>query len=119
MKLRMYSNVEEGLLLIEFDDEGREMLLSDIERTITEEDHEFDILDAEPSTDETRGGNWKPNDFYNISWNPDENAPLHVDDSVYIEGGRIALMDLYNRIRLLPAGCKEIKLAAVHYTPSK
>lgn len=118
MKLRMYSNVEEGLLLIEFDDEGREMLLSDIKRTITEEDHEFDILDVEPSTDETRGGNWKPNDFYNISWNPDENAPLHVDDSVFIAGGRIALMALYNRIRLLPAGCKEIKLAAVHCTPS-
>lgn len=119
MKLSMHSNAVEGLLLIEFDDEGREKLLNDIERTITQEDHEFDILDAELSTDEARGGNWKPNDFYNISWHPDENAPLRVDDSVYIEGGKAALMDLYNRIRLLPAGCKEFELAAEHYTPRR
>ena len=119
MKLSMHSNAEEGLLLIEFDDEGRERLLQDIERTITQEDHEFDILDTELNVDTPRGGNWKINDFYNISWNPDEDAPLQVDDSVYIEGGKTALMDLYNRIRLLPAGCKEIELAAVHYTPRR
>lgn len=119
MKLSMHSNAEEGLLLIEFDDEGREKLLNDIERTITQEDHEFDVLEGELSTDEARGGNWKPNDFYNISWHPDENAPLRVDDSVYIEGGKTALMDLYNRIRLLPAGCKEFELAAEHYTPRR
>ena len=59
----MHSNAEEGLLLIEFDDEGREKLLNDIERTITQEDHEFDVLEGELSTDEARGGNWKPNDF--------------------------------------------------------
>lgn len=119
MKLSMHSNAEEGLLLIEFDDEGREKLLGDIERTIAQQDHEFDVLDAELTTDEPRGGNWKLNDFYNISWVPDANAPLHVDDSVYISGGKTALMDLYNRIRLLPAGCKELELAAEHCTPRR
>ncbi len=119
MKLSMHSNAEEGLLLIGFDDEGREKLLGDIERTIAQQDHEFDILDTELSPDDPRGGNWKPNDFYNISWNSDENAPLHVDDSVYISGGKTALMDLYNRIRLLPADCKELELAAVHCETAK
>ena len=115
----MHSNSEEGLLLIGFDDEGREKLLGDIARTIAQQDHEFDILDTELSPDDPRGGNWKPNDFYNISWNSDENAPLHVDDSVYISGGKTALMDLYNRIRLLPADCKELELAAVHCETAK
>ena len=115
----MHSNVEEGVVLIEFDDEGREKLLGDIEKAVAQEDHEFDVLDAELPTDEPRGGKWKRNDFYNISWVPDEYAPLHVDDSVYISGGKTALMDLYNRIRLLPAGCRELELAAEHYTPRR
>lgn len=119
MKLSMHSNAEEGLLLIEFDNEGREKLLGDIERTIAQQDHEFDVLDAELTTDAPRGGNWKLNDFYNISWVPDEDAPLHVDDSVYISGSKTALMDLYNRIRLLPADCKEFELAAEHSTPRR
>lgn len=119
MKLSMHSNAEEGLLLIEFDDEGREQLLRDIERTIEEQDHEFGMLGDRLTADEPRGGDWKLNDFYNIVWNEDEEAPLHVDDSVYISGGKTALMDLYNRIRLLPAGCKEFELAAEHYTPRR
>ena len=40
MKLSMHSNAEAGVLLIEFDDEGREQLLRDIERTMAEQDHE-------------------------------------------------------------------------------
>ena len=119
MKLSMHSNAEEGLLLIEFDDEGREKLLGDIERTIAQQDHEFDVLDADLTTDEPRGGNWKLNDFYNISWNPDEDAPLHIDDSVLISGGKAALTDLYNRIRLLPAGSKGLELAAEHSAPRR
>ena len=102
MKLSMHSNAEAGLLLIEFDDEGRAQLLRDIERTIEEQDHEFGMLGDRLTADEPRGGDWKLNDFYNIVWNEDEEAPLHVDDSVYITGGKTALMDLYNRIRLLP-----------------
>ncbi len=119
MKLSMHSNAEAGLLLIEFDDEGREQLLRDIERTIQEEDHEFGTLGDRLTPVEPRGGDWKLNDFYNIVWNEDEEAPLHVDDSVYISGGKTALMDLYNRIRLLPAGCKEFELAAEHYIPRR
>lgn len=115
----MHSNAEAGLLLIEFDDEGRAQLLRDIERTIEEQDHEFGMLGDRLTADEPRGGDWKLNDFYNIVWNEDEEAPLHVDDSVYITGGKTALMDLYNRIRLLPAGCKEFELAAEHYTPRR
>ena len=115
----MHSNAEAGLLLIEFDDEGRAQLLRDIERTIEEQDHEFGMLGDRLTADEPRGGDWKLNDFYNIEWNEDEEAPLHVDDSVYITGGKTALMDLYNRIRLLPAGCKEFELAAEHYTPRR
>jgi hypothetical protein len=115
----MHSNAEAGLLLIEFDDEGRAQLLRDIERTIEEQDHEFGMLGDRLTADEPRGGDWKLNDFYNIVWNEDEEAPLRVDDSVYIEGGKTALMDLYNRIRLLPAGCKEFELAAEHYTPRR
>ena len=119
MRLSMHSNAEAGLLLIEFDDEGRAQLLRDIERTIEEQDHEFGMLGDRLTADEPRGGDWKLNDFYNIVWNEDEEAPLHVDDSVYITGGKNALMDLYNRIRLLPAGCKEFELAAEHYTPRR
>ena len=119
MRLSMHSNAEAGLLLIEFDDEGRAQLLRDIERTIEEQDHEFGMLGDRLTADEPRGGDWKLNDFYNIEWNEDEEAPLHVDDSVYITGGKTALMDLYNRIRLLPAGCKEFELAAEHYTPRR
>ena len=115
----MHSNAEAGVLLIEFDDEGREQLLRDIERTMLEQDHEFGTLGDRLTPEEPRGGDWKLNDFYNISWNLDEDAPLHVDDSVYISGGKRALMDLYNRIRLLPAGCRELELAAVHYTPRR
>lgn len=112
MKLSMHSNPEEGVLLIEFDDEGRELLLRDIQRTIEEQDHEFGMLGSELTPDEPRGGNWKLNDFYNIVWNEDSEAPLHVDDSVIISGGKSALSDLYNRIRLLPAGSKTLELAA-------
>ena len=89
MKLNMHSNAEEGLLLIEFDDEGRAKLLGDIERTIAQQTHESRV--------------------------PDD-APLHVDDGMYISGGKTALMDLYNRICLLPADCKELKLAVGHDT---
>lgn len=119
MQLSMHSNAEAGVLLIEFDDEGREQLLRDIERTMAEQDHEFGTLGNRLTPEEPRGGDWKLNDFYNIVWNHDEDAPLHVDDSVYISGGKRALMDLYNRIRLLPAGCRELELAAVHYTPHR
>lgn len=119
MKLSMHSNAGAGVLLIEFDEAGREQLLRDIERTLAEQDHEFGTLGDKLTPDEPRGGEWKLNDFYNIVWNHDEDAPLHVDDSVYISGGKRALMDLYNRIRLLPAGCKELELAAVHYTPRR
>ena len=119
MRLSMHSNAEAGVLLIEFDAEGREQLLRDIERTMAEQDHEFGMLGDRLTADEPRGGDWKLNDFYNIVWNHDEDAPLHVDDSVYISGGKRALMDLYNSIRLLPAGCRELELAAVHYTPRR
>ena len=114
MKLSMHSNAEAGVLLIEFDDEGREQLLRDIERTMLEQDHEFGTLGDRLTPEEPRGGDWKLNDFYNISWNPDEDAPLHIDDSVLISGGKAALTDLYNRIRLLPAGSKGLELAAEH-----
>lgn len=119
MRLSMHSNAEAGLLLIEFDDEGRAQLLRDIERTIEEQDHEFGTLGDRLTADEPRGGDWKLNDFYNIEWNEDEEAPLHVDDSVYITGGKTALMDLYNRIRLLPAGSNSLELAAEHSTPRR
>lgn len=119
MKLSMHSNAGDGVLLIEFDAEGREQLLRDIERAMAEQDHEFGMLGDKLTPDEPRGGEWKLNDFYNIVWNHDEDAPLHVDDSVYISGGKRALMDLYNRIRLLPDGCRELELAAVHYTPRR
>ena len=92
MKLNMHSNAEEGLLLIEFDAEGRAKLLGDIERTIAQQTHESRV--------------------------PDD-APLHVDDGMYISGGKTALMDLYNRICLLPADCKELKLAVGHDTPRR
>lgn len=119
MKLSMHSNAGAGVLLIEFDEAGREQLLRDIERAMAEQDHEFGMLGDKLTPDEPRGGEWKLNDFYNIVWNHDEDAPLHVDDSVYISGGKRALMDLYNRIRLLPDGCRELELAAVHYTPRR
>ena len=110
----MHSNPEEGVLLITFDGEGREELLQDIETVIKEQDHEFGTLGDKLTPEEPRGGDWKLNEFYNIIWK--EDAPLHVDDSVTISGGKIALTDLYNRIRLLPAGCRQIELAA---EPSK
>ena len=119
MKLSMHSNAEAGVLLIEFDDEGREQLLRDIERTMAEQDHEFGMLGDRLTPEEPRGGDWKLNDFYNISWNPDEDAPLHIDDSVLISGGKAALTDLYNRIRLLPAGSKGLELAAEHSAPRR
>lgn len=108
----MHSNSEEKVLLITFDEEGREELLRDIEKVIKEQDHEFGTLGDRLTPDEPRGGDWKLNDFYNIVWKEEENAPLHVDDSVIISGGKAALSDLYNRIRLLPAGCRQIELAA-------
>lgn len=119
MKLSMHSNPEEGILLIEFDDEGRKQLLQDIERTIGAQNRRSGMPGDSLTPDEPRGGDWKRNDYYNIIWNEDDDAPLHVDDSVYISGGRTALMDLYNRIRLLPAGCKELELAAEHGTPRR
>lgn len=119
MQLSMHSNAEAGVLLIEFDDEGREQLLRDIECTMAEQDHEFGVLGNRLTPEEPRGGDWKLNDFYNISWNPDEDAPLHIDDSVLISGGKAALTDLYNRIRLLPAGSKGLELAAEHSAPRR
>ena len=53
MKLSMHSNVEEGVVLIEFDEEGREKLLGDIEKAVAQEDHEFDVLDAEGASSST------------------------------------------------------------------
>lgn len=108
----MHSNPEEGVLLIEFDDEGREKFLRDIEHSLEEQYQQSGMTDATLTPDEPRGGDWKPNDYYNIIRYTDEEAPLHVDDSVIISGGKSALTDLYNRIRLLPSGSKAFELAA-------
>lgn len=119
MKLSMQSNPDEGVVLISFDDEGREELLSRIETALKEEDHEFGMLGAGLTEDEVRGNDWVLNDFYNIICKYEEEAPLHADTSITISGGKTALADLCKRIRALPQGSKEFELQAEPYTPRK
>ena len=101
MRLSMQSNPDAGVLLINFDDEGREHLLRDIENALQEQDHEFEVLDSALSPEEPLGTGWTQNDFYNIICKSEADAPLHVDCSVAISGGTNALRELCNRIRAL------------------
>ena len=55
MKLSMQSNPDEGVVLISFDDEGRDELLHKIDTAIAEEDHEFGVLGAGLTEDGLRG----------------------------------------------------------------
>lgn len=119
MKLSMQSNPDEGVVLISFDDEGREELLKRIDTAIDEEDHEFGVLGAGLTEDEVRGNGWVLNDFYNIVCKYEEEAPLHADTSITISGGKTALAELGNRIRALPQGSREFELQAEPYTPRK
>ena len=119
MKLSMQSNPDEGVVLISFDDEGREELLNRIETALKEEDHEFGMLGAGLTEDEVRGNGWVLNDFYNIICQYEEKAPLHADTSITISGGKEALADLCRRIRALPQGCREFELQAEPHTPRK
>ena len=115
----MQSNPEAEVLLISFDDEGREHLLQQIERAMREKDHEFGMLGAGMDDAEPRGDGWVLNDFYNITCKYADDAPLHVDNSIAISGGNNALRDLYDRLRLLPAGKREFELHAVPHTPRR
>ena len=119
MKLSIQSNPAKGLILITFDDEGREELLHKIETAIAEEDHEFGVLGDGLEENEVHGDGWVLNDFYNIICEYEENAPLHADTSITISGGKAALTDLCMRIRALPLGCSEFELKAEPYTPGK
>ena len=116
MKLSMQSNPDEGVVLISFDDEGREELLSRIETALKEEDHEFGMLGAGLTEDEVRGNGWVLNDFYNIICEYDAEAPLHADTSISISGGKAALSNLCMRIRALPQGGGELELPAMPYS---
>ena len=116
MKLSMQSNPDEGLILIAFDDEGRDELLHKIDTAIAEEDHEFGVLGAGLTEDGLRGDGWVLNDFYNIICEYEENAPLHADTSISISGGKAALSDLCMRIRALPQGGGELELPAKPYS---
>ena len=115
MKLSMQSNPDEGLILIAFDDEGRDELLHKIDTAIAEEDHEFGVLGAGLTEDGLRGDGWVLNDFYNIVCQYENDAPLHADTSITISGGKAALTELGNRIRALPHGCREFMLQAEPY----
>lgn len=112
MRLSMQSNPDAGVLLINFDDEGREHLLRDIENALQEQDHEFEVLDSSLTPEEPLGSGWTQNDFYNIICKSEADAPLHVDCSVAISGGTNALRELCNRIRALPSGCRAFELEA-------
>ena len=112
MRLSMQSNPDAGVLLINFDDEGREHLLRDIENALQEQDHEFEVLDSALTPEEPLGSGWTQNDFYNIICKSEADAPLHVDCSVAISGGTNALRELCNRIRALPSGCRSFELEA-------
>lgn len=112
MRLSMQSNPDAGVLLINFDDEGREHLLRDIENALQEQDHEFEVLDSALTPEEPLGSGWTQNDFYNIICKSEADAPLHVDCSVAISGGTNALRELCNRIRALPSGCRAFELEA-------
>ena len=112
MRLSMQSNPDAGVLLINFDDEGREHLLRDIENALQEQDHEFEVLDSALTPEEPLGTGWTQNDFYNIICKSEADAPLHVDCSVAISGGTNALRELCNRIRALPSECRVFELQA-------
>lgn len=112
MRLSMQSNPDAGVLLINFDDEGREHLLRDIENALQEQDHEFEVLDSSLMPEEPLGSGWTQNDFYNIICKSAADEPLHVDCSVAISGGTNALRELCNRIRALPSGCSVFELQA-------
>ena len=116
MKLSMQSNPDEGVVLISFDDEGRDELLHKIDTAIAEEDHEFGVLGAGLTEDGLRGAGWVLNDFYNIICEYDAEAPLHADTSITISGGKAALTELGNRIRALPQGGGELELPAKPYS---
>lgn len=110
MKLTIHASRQKGLLLIDFDEEGRKVLLRDIENAIREHDHEFCVLEAEPTEPRLRGQDWKQVEFYNIVCKADSDTPLRVDDSVTISGGAEALTTLRDRINNLPVCCGSFEL---------
>ena len=121
VSLILQSNSKRGKIRIQFDAEGRQILLADIEEAIREEDHAFGVLGVQLDEPASAGGDWQTVDFYNIVCVADEKAPLRVDNSVSISGGRKALTTLRNKLMDLPEEhmCLELKITDVYPVPRK
>lgn len=121
VSLILQSNTKRGKIRIRSDAEGRQILLADIEEAIREEDHAFGVLGVQLDEPAGAGGDWQTVEFYNIVCVADEKAPLRVDNSVSISGGRKALTTLRNKLMDLTEEhmCLELKITDVYPTPRK
>ena len=121
VSLILQSNSKRGKLRIQFDAEGRQLLLADIEEAIREEDHAFGVLGVQLDEPASTSEDWQTVEFYNIVCVPDEKAPLRVDNGVSISGGRKALTSLRNKLMDLSADRMyfELKITDVYPAPRK
>lgn len=121
VSLILQSNSKRRKIRIQFDAEGRQLLLADIEEAIREEDHAFGVLEVQLDESASTGEDWQPVEFYNIVCVADEKAPLRVDDSVSISGSKKSLAALRNRLMDLPEECMyfELKITDVYPAPRK
>ncbi len=75
MSLILQINSKRGKLRIQFDAEGRQILLADIEEAIREEDHAFGVLGVQLDKPTDTDSDWQTVEFYNIVCEPDAKAP--------------------------------------------
>lgn len=117
VSLVLQSNSKRRKIRIQFDAEGKQILLTDIEEAIREEDHAFGVLGVQLDEPTSTGADWQTVEFYNIVCVADEKAPLRVDNSVTISGGRKALCSLRNKIMELPEErmCFELDITDVYH----
>lgn len=118
MSLILQSNSKRGKLRIQFDAEGRQILLAEIEEVIREEDHAFGVLGVQLDEPTDTASDWQTVEFYNIVCEPDAKAPLRVDNSVSISGGRKALTVLRNKLMDLPEARQSFELKITDVYPA-
>lgn len=118
MSLILQCNLAQKIIRIQFDAEGRQLLLRDMEVALREYDHAFGVLGVQLDEPEEVSPEWKTVDFYNIVCLTEEKAPLKVDNSVTISGGRKALSALRDKIKALPDGHTHLELRITDIFPS-
>lgn len=110
MSLILQCNPVRKKIRFEFDAAGRQLLLAKIEEALCGNEHVFGVMGAAPGKPTETSADWEAVEFYNIVCLPQAKAPLRVDSSVSISGGRKTLTHLRDKIKALPADSRSLEL---------